>query len=302
MKDERETQAPVREDGEKSSKISAYGGYSTRHEYEKLRRGKAPWKISLITTGIIFLSLLALLGIFALIRGNLLPEKEESGSAGSIKVPTKSELSEVQKSTEEMIREVEMSLICVEVKLKNGSLRYGTGFILSDDGHAVCSSTLFDSEARTDQILAYTGDGFSSTAAFMGSESSLGLALLKLEGQFVYTPVTVENSSFLERGETLFAVGAKKAKVFYGTAKSGIVSSVGPAISFGQEGDRLSVNMLYADFAPNETLYGAPVVNEMGGTVGFCTAKMASPHPATASVVPINIVYAVVNELLEKTN
>lgn len=301
MNQERENQTPLREDGEKNGKIAAYGGYSTRHEYEKLRQRRSPWKIAAITAGAIFLSLLAFLGIFSLVRGDFGKEKASgSDSAGSIKVPTQSELERVQKSTEAMINEMELSLITVEIKLKSGSTRYGSGFLISDDGYAVCSSTLFDSEVRTDQILAYTGDGFSSTATFQGSENSLGIALLKLEGQFVYTPVTVENSSFVERGETLYAIGSKKAKVFYGTAKSGIVSSVGPAISFGKESDRLSVNMLYVDFVPNDTLYGAPVVDAYGGTVGFCTAKPSSPYPATAAVVPINIVYAVVNELLKK--
>ena len=60
-------------------------------------------------------------------------------------------------------------------------------------------------------------------------------------------------------------------------------------------------DMLYLDFEPNETIYGAPVVNAYGAAVGFCTAKPASPYPDTSSVVPINIVYAVVNELLETT-
>ncbi len=295
-------QNPVQDQTEKKAKISGYGGYSTRHEYEKLRDRRAPWKVAVMTAIFLVLTFLAVIGISAIIQGDFLQkENSEPNSAGSIKVPTQSELGEIEKTAEEMIDTIQLSLITVEVMFANGSSRFGSGFVISETGHAVCSSHLFEEGAKTDQILAHTGDGFTSSATLQGNEKNLGIALLKLEGQFLYTPITVENSSFVERGENLFAVGSTKPKVFYGTVKNGIVASVGPAISFGNEEDRMSVNMLYVDFVPNDTLYGAPVVDAKGGTVGFCTKTLASPYPATASVVPINIVYAVVNELQGKS-
>ena len=102
----------------------------------------------------------------------------------------------------------------------------------------------------------------------------------------------------MKRGETLYAVGAHSNKQFYGTVAKGIVASKGPSVKTEEGGDTLNVAMFYLDTDPNPTLYGAPVVDEYGYVVGFATDAVKPQYEGKLAVVPMNIVYTVVNDIL----
>lgn len=281
-------------------KVSGFGGYSTRHEYERSRTRESVWiragKIALILT----LVALAVVGTVSLIRGDFLPDDETVAPGnGSIKVPTRSELSELERPLEEAIASLQGSLLTLEVELADGTYRWGTGFLVSDDGYAVCASRLFSQPEllkTPHNFTAYIEGGFSASVELKGTEPELGIALLHLETGLTYTPVSVKNSAFVERGEKLVAVGAHKAKRFYGTVVEGLVASVGPAVKVGEG----SVNVLYLDLTPDSTLYGAPVIDQSGAVAGFCTDAIEPLYGLYTAVVPINTVYTVINDMLSE--
>ncbi len=286
--------------GKDPESISGFGGYSTRHEYERSRNRENPYLKAAKILLVALLFLLAATGIIALIRGDFFPEQEENfGPAGSIKVPTQSQLSEVARDLDEVIGQVQGSLVTLEIENADGSFRRGTGFLVSDDGFAVCSSHLFASPEllkTPSNMTAYTNEGFSVSFEVKGTKESLGITLVRLEESFSYTPIGVKNSAFIERGETLVAVGAHKAKLFYGTVSSGLVSSVGPSVKVEDQ----NVNLLYLDLAADETLYGAPVMDTTGAVAGFLTRAIAPLYGKYAPVVPINTVYTVINEMISQ--
>ncbi len=289
-----QSKRPEEDFAEKSEgKVSGYGGYSARHEYEQGRKKKKSYLTVLLVALFLVLSVFSCFGVISLIRGDFVPEVEGGDSAGTIKVPTKSELSEVPQELDVMLEDVELSLITVEVLGEDGSSRYGTGFFVSEDGYAVCSSFLVEGGK---EIIAYTSDGISATAELKGMDPKLGLALIRLLEGYQYTSIPVESSFFVERGKTLCAVAAHKPKVFYGTVAQGVVGSVGPAVEVGKDG--LFSNIIYLDIDMNKTLQGAVVVDETGAAVGFLTAALPSLHGSLAPVIPINIVYTVINDFL----
>ena len=274
-------------------KVSGYGGYSTRHEYEKGREKKKPvWAAAQIILLVILL-VFSCLGVISLIRGDYVPKVQDGDSAGTIKVPTQSELAESARPLEDILSQVELSLITVEAHNADGTLRHGTGFFVSEDGYAVCSSYLVTGDC---EITAYTSEGISVSAELKGMDEELGIALIRLPQEYQYTPIPVENSFFVERGKTLNAVAAHRPKVFYGTVAQGVVGSVGPAIQVGKEG--LHSNIIYLDIDMNKTLQGAVVVDESGAAVGFLTVALPSLHGNLVPVIPINIVYTVINDFL----
>ena len=274
-------------------KVSGYGGYSARHEYEKGRKKKRPLFAALQIAVLALLLVFSCLGIIALIRGDFVPKVDESDSGGTIKVPTQSELAETARPLKEIVSQVELSLITVEVQGADGTLRHGTGFFVSEDGYAVCSSYLVSGGG---DVTAYTSDGISVSAELKGIDETIGVALLRLPQEYQYTPIPVENSFFVERGKTLNAVSAHKPKVFYGTVAQGVVGSVGPAVQVGKDG--IYSNIIYLDIDMNKTLQGAVVVDESGAAVGFLTVALPTLHGNLVPVVPINIVYTVINDLL----
>ena len=135
-----------------------------------------------------------------------------------------------------------------------------------------------------------------AAAELKGLDKELGIALIRLPEEYQYVPIPVENSFFVERGKTLSAVTAHKPRVFYGSVAQGVVGSVGPAVQVGKEA--IFSNIIYLDIDMNKTLQGAVVVDESVAAVGFLTAGLPSLHGTLAPVIPINIVYTVINDFL----
>lgn len=275
-------------------KISGYGGYSARHEYEQSRIRKNPVLAVLQGLLLAVLLLFSALGVFSLIRGDFVPTISGGDSTGTIKVPTQAELSDSPQDMDAVLSEVERSLITIEVRDAEGGVNYGSGFLVSDDGYAVCSSFLVMGENL--DIVAYTADGVTATAELKGMDESLGIALIRLPHEYQYTPISAENSFFVERGKKLYAVAAHKPKVFYGTVAEGIVGSVGPAVKVGKED--VYANVIYLDIEMNKTLSGTAVVDENGATVGFMTGALPMLHGTLSPMIPINVVYTVINDFL----
>lgn len=282
-------------------KTVSYGGYSTRYDYEKSGEKKFTIKKTVKILAFLLLFSLSVVGVISMIRGEVFPEKGNEGqNAGSIKVPTQEELAEKEKTVDQMLSHVEESLITLEVEGEDGTFRYGTGFLVSSEGHGVISASLLGA-APYKNVTAYTGGGVVSSVTYLGTEASLGISVIRLESQYSYLPVTAENSSYVKRGETLFAVPSHKAKLFYGTVSDGTVASVGPPVRIGEEGYQMNVNMIYLNITPNASMYGSAVVDSTGAVVGFLTDAVAPPYEALSSVVPINMVYTVVNDILSQS-
>ncbi|MBR4288218.1 MAG: trypsin-like peptidase domain-containing protein [Clostridia bacterium] len=280
---------------------ASYGGYSTRHDYERLSRPKKGHTFAVGAAGAAILCLLVLsaLGIFALVSGKLLPKSEaESESLGSIRVPTRSELLEANRTPTECLDELEPSMLTLEVKTSDGKSRFGSGFVISVDGYAVCSTFLLPENGIPLGMTAHFTGGLTADVHYIGKNEKCGVALLKINSDMEFSPVNAGNFDFVKRGETLLIAGSVYTKFFYGTAVSGMVASVGETIQAGTKEESLSVPLAYLDITPNDSLYGAPVLNESGLVVGFCTNAVKSSFGELAAVIPINAVYTVINDIL----
>ena len=177
---------------------------------------------------------------------------------------------------------------------EDGTVRYGTGFIIAEEGYVLCSSNL----VQENTAFRIYQESFGYNAALAGVQKELGLALLKLDGAYGLTYVSAGNFTFVERGETLTAVGAVYGKEFLGTALSGNVAALDTVIRTGKGNLPISVPVAYLSVPPNASLWGAPCIDEAGNTVGICTDAIESPYGSLTAVVSINAVYTLVNEML----
>ena len=284
---------------EEKEEIGSYGGYLTRHEYEKRReKTKNMWLRALYIALVVVLLLPASLGVIGLVRGDFYPEEEaESAGEGTIRVPSQAQLSQTPKEAEEALRTLDSSLATVEAVKADGTIAYGTGFVISEEGHLLCSSTLAESATR---FRIHLSD-MNVTATMIGVEKSLGIALLKLDGAYGLSFVSVGNFSFVERGENLTAVGAVYGNDFLGTALTGNVAVIGTPLRVEVGKSTVSVPVAFLSVSPNESIFGAPCIDEAGNTVGICTNVIEAPYGDLTAVVSINAVYTLVNEMLAET-
>ncbi|MEU4931229.1 trypsin-like peptidase domain-containing protein [Streptomyces yokosukanensis] len=115
---------------------------------------------------------------------------------------------------------VSPSVVEIQATLSNGSST-GSGVIISSGGEIVTNNHVI---SGAQSIKARTSDGKSYTAEVVGTDSSKDLALIKLQGASGLRPASLGNSSNVQVGDTVVAIGSPEGLT--GTVTSGIVSAL----------------------------------------------------------------------------
>jgi serine protease Do len=162
----------------------------------------------------------------------------------------------------------------------------GSGFIVSADGLLLTNHHVIDG---ADQISARFADGTVVKATVIGSDPSIDVALLQLEGDRQWPFVQLGDSSTLEVGDWVIAVGNPLG--LGTTVTSGIVSGKGRALGHGVWDD-----FLQTDAAINEGNSGGPLFDLDGRVVGINTAIIAGAN-TIGFAIPIDMVEDVIEDL-----
>ena len=105
-------------------------------------------------------------------------------------------------SMEKLLADLVISQVTVEIPSASGEApRYGSGFVISDEGYVVCAASLVK---EAPSVAVYFSDGTRAVTKTVGMRESLGIALLKVEGIYELFSISAGNSSFVERGELLY--------------------------------------------------------------------------------------------------
>ncbi|MBR2634361.1 MAG: trypsin-like peptidase domain-containing protein [Clostridia bacterium] len=278
--------------------LSVYGGYESRARYEKKKGGRVFWLLARAALFAVLMGL-ATVGVFSLLQTGVEGDVPQTQSGSSIKVPIRSEASDQSLSPAEMIRTAMVSVVTVEVTSEGGTVEYGSGFFISDDGYALCCDSLFPDRNLPVTVQVHTYDEIAFGATLVELDRALGFALLKVESGFDLTPVNMGNFTFVDRGDTLYVAGSELVGKFYGTLLSGTVASSGVSAEVIRNGQKSTVSVTYLAARPNPTVFGAPVFDETGRAVGFCTHRLDSPHGTFVAAVSISTVLTIVNEMLK---
>ncbi len=143
----------------------------------------------------------------------------------------------------------------------------GTGFVVSADGVIVTNNHVVD--GAKGQIQVNFSDGTKKKATVLGSDSSIDLAVIKVDAENLPT-AKLGDSSSLQVGDQVIAIGNALALDGGPSVTQGIVSAVNRQIS-EQNGAAL-YNLIQTDAAINPGNSGGPLVNSSGEVVGINTA------------------------------
>ncbi|KND34339.1 S1C family serine protease [Streptomyces acidiscabies] len=115
---------------------------------------------------------------------------------------------------------VSPSIVEIKAALNNGSST-GSGVIVTSDGEIVTNNHVI---AGATQIKVSTSDGRTYTAKVVGTDSKKDLALIKLEGASGLKTASLGDSSAVDVGDSVIAIGSPEGLT--GTVTSGIVSAL----------------------------------------------------------------------------
>ncbi len=135
----------------------------------------------------------------------------------------------------------------------------GSGFIVSEDGYILTNNHVVEG---ADEIIVRLNDRRELPATLVGTDPRSDMAVLKIENAEDLPVVKIGQSSDLEVGEWVFAIGSPFG--FDYTVTSGIVSALGRSLP-----SENYVPFIQTDVAINPGNSGGPLFNMDGEVVGI---------------------------------
>jgi len=165
----------------------------------------------------------------------------------------------------------------------------GTGIIITAGGEVVTNAHVVN--GATDIKVTLPNNGGQHDATIVGIDTTQDLAVLKVSGVSNLTPATFANSSTVQVGDSVLAVGNALG---YGGAPSvteGIISATSRSLQDSE--DSLS-GLLQTDAAINPGNSGGPLVDSNGNVVGInvavATGSTDEPAQNIGFTIPSNTV------------
>ena len=218
----------------------------------------------------------------------------EASPAGA---PTMASEDENALSLQEIYRRCEPSVVSILTATPSGKAS-GTGIIMSDDGYIITNHHVIES-AQAVSVL--TADEQEYPASIIGSDETSDLAVLRIDASGLQA-AQFGDSSVLQVGDTVVAIGDPLGVTLRGTMTDGIISAINRDLTVS---DR-TMTLIQTNAALNNGNSGGPLINCYGQVIGINTMKMSSYYSAAASVegigfaIPIDTAKPIIDELIEK--
>ena len=170
----------------------------------------------------------------------------------------------------------------------------GSGIIVSSNGLILTNNHVVEG---SNKLTVTTADGQSLQATVVTTDAAHDIAIIKATGGKDLVPATLGDSSKLEVGQTVLAIGSPLGE-FTDTVTRGIVSALDRTITVTDEQTGRPVQLsglLQTDAAINPGNSGGPLINEAGQVVGMNSA-LAGNSEGIGFAIPINAAKALISQ------
>ncbi|GHV97968.1 serine protease [Lactobacillus nasalidis] len=165
-------------------------------------------------------------------------------------------------------------------------------------GYIVTNNHVISGAAKVKVILA---SGKTISAKVVGKDSTSDLAVLSIDSKYVTQTASFGDSSSLQSGQTVIAIGSPEGSEYASTVTQGIVSSPSRTITYNSN----QMTVIQTDAAINSGNSGGPLVNADGQVIGINSMKLSSSSSGDSVegmgfAIPSNEVVTIVNQLVKK--
>ncbi|HLI05271.1 MAG TPA: trypsin-like peptidase domain-containing protein [Ktedonobacteraceae bacterium] len=221
-----------------------------------------------------------------------------TGSASATTTTTTSTQSaaSIQAEQEAVIAKDKAAVVEIDVTTQSGNA-IGSGDIIDARGYIVTNNHVVSGAQNIEVVLS---DGTHLPAQVVGTAPANDLAILKINTTKPLTVITLGNSSQLQVGEYVLAIGNPLG--ITETVTEGIVSATGRTVSEGQGGATLT-NAIQTDAALNPGNSGGALIDLQGNLVGIPTLGAVDPEFNTPAngvsfAIPANTVASVASQFI----
>jgi len=227
-------------------------------------------------------------------------------------IPDKEKVIEVQKTVEQVVV-TESDSIATSVNMVYDSvvtvLNYsgystsvsaiGSGFVykVDDEYGYILTNNHVVSGAKT--IKVTNTEGVTVEAEKLGSDEYVDLAVLRVDSDFVLQVANLGDSTELEIGDTVFAIGTPVSVTYSNSVTKGIVSGVNRTVDVTlDDGSEFLMEVMQTNAAINPGNSGGPLVNLQGEVVGINTLKLVKDEiEGMGFSIPIEMATSVLDRL-----
>ncbi|MCD7839964.1 MAG: trypsin-like peptidase domain-containing protein [Erysipelotrichaceae bacterium] len=203
----------------------------------------------------------------------------------------------------EIVAKAQESTVGVLTYENDTSSGSGSGVIYKVDGTTVYVITNHHVIEDASKIEVVYSNGEYITAELVGSDEYGDIAVLKMTVDFEVEAFDIGDSSLLDAGETVLAIGSPLGIEYAGTVTQGIVSSPLRTISVDLNSDGSydwDMNVIQTDAAINPGNSGGALINAAGELVGITSMKYSSEDvEGMGFALPINDVVELADEIME---
>lgn len=177
-----------------------------------------------------------------------------------------------------------------------GSTDQGTGIIMSSDGYIITNEHVIDGADKVAVILSGKTQKDAIDAKVIGKDTRTDLAVLKIEKTGL-TAATFGDSSKMEVGETVIAIGNPGGIEFADTLTQGVISALNRSVT---SSTGYTQKLIQTDASINPGNSGGPLVNSYGQVIGITSSKISdSNYEGMGFAIPSDTIKPIVNDIIK---
>ena len=181
----------------------------------------------------------------------------------------------------------------IETRLFDGALEndvIGSGIIISNDGYIITNMHVIEGKRLINVEL---DDGQVYKASLIGFDERSDLAVIKIVSSSSLTPIEVSNSSSVQIGDQVIAIG--NAFGLGKTFTSGIISAT------GRDYGNPYLELIQTDAAINPGNSGGALINHKGNLIGMNTKifSKTGSYSGIGFALPANKMIEVASEIIQ---
>ncbi|MDO4535279.1 MAG: trypsin-like peptidase domain-containing protein [Clostridium perfringens] len=272
------------------------GNFNDEFKRNNTKKGIVKKSISFIAGGLVCAMLGGVsggYGVYYMMKSDIEVSDDKSNSSLYSSTTTTNTSKEFATTGEaltiaDVVKKVGPAVVGVDATINSTSgtgSSLGSGFIISDDGFVVTNYHVIEGATNINIILS---NGEEVSAEVVNYDSTEDLAVLNIVDNIEMPGVAeLGDSTSVETGEEVIAIGNPLGKEFSETVTSGIVSSANRTIT---KTDTSTVEYIQTDAAINSGNSGGPLINSAGQVIGINTAKeVGEGIEGIGFAIPINV-------------
>ncbi|KZD14554.1 S1C family serine protease [Oenococcus oeni] len=180
----------------------------------------------------------------------------------------------------------------------------GTGLIYETDGNYSYIVTNNHVIKGANEIEIIMANGTKVKAKLIGKNATKDIAVLRISSASVTTTGTFVNSSKVQAGQQVLAIGSPLGSDYASSLTSGIVSATNRQIDDGP----IKLSAIQTDVALNPGNSGGPLINMAGEVIGINSMKISSTEDGSEDVegmsfsIPSNTVVATIKSIISSAS